>query len=826
MAKASALQTARELDALGFNVLPAQYKGRSPTVPWKQYQNLRTTEQLSVWFGGTKPRNYWVACGRISSCIVLDIDSDEADAYWRRQLGEQLEQTTCVKTARGHHFYFRIDPDDAIASWSHHDPETDLHWDVRADGGGVIVPPSTHETGISYEWVRGPECMLPCPPQLRGVREHDVKIAAKAARSMLAQLLENPAAAGGRNLWMSRVAGHYASQYRNLHDAYLVHCEIANSMLVPPMSDAEFEKTITSIWETEQRKDHEQLQQATFENGYLLSGGDRILCPVKRKVKDGEDARLELIQWANVDIRALGVVDEDDKSRSYDVEIHRSRQQDVRTAILPADILADNRRLAGWLAQYGAVILPPSGEYTDLYRNTGQSSRIQAYLEAQNPPHFRVVESMGWNGHGFVCHEGLIRADGLHGFEGAKPNPKLRKRGEWRYGFMDLDEARRVLNEVLSFHHSQVAGVFGAWWAACLLKPQLMVKSSQFPFMALEAPSESGKTTGMFSKLVQLAGNAQGQTSYTMASMRNALGVHQSGIVWVDDEDSLSHLTQLLRIATGEGSYTKMAEDHDSSVTVQLVAPILVSGEALQMGNQKALRDRAILLEVPSPTKRRSLHDPSRPQWDDIVALTTQYPDLTCMAGSMVQLALQQAEWADKLSELKGVGGSRWGDKIAILRVGARVLAGMSGDPGWVDVVDRWVDEQFDTGAENTLTLKILPITLAALGWPSQIEAGERGFPPTPAVVIDDDVWFSPTNLAEWWRRQEHGRVEDRTETADALLKQAEALGPKTKKRMRVLGRRDLLITMWRLPIDVGLSVVARSKGEGRDSHGVSQEAF
>lgn len=809
-------EDARQLAAWGFTVYPAKHQGKMPVVPWKQYLTSGTTERLEGWFSRGEPLNMWIACGRPSRCVVLDIDSDEAHTYWQAKMGELLDATTCVRTAKGWHYYFTIDDDQAVPSWSHHDAATGLQWDVRADGTGVIVPPSVHESGHVYEWVRDPDHMQPMPDLLRGPGGHgdlpDVDIA--PVRSMLSQLLSNPPDEGGRNVWMSRVAGHYAKQYRGQRDAYEVQCRLANTLCSPPLDDDELAKTLESIWAKENAKPDQEVAQQSLDQdcGWLLSAKDHLLTLVTVKDADGNSTQ-DLRQWGNFDLRALGVVEDGDALRTYDVEIHRKRTGDVRNDLLPAQVLADSRRMRAWLAQHGVNLTTPAER--EVGAKMAWTDRLQAYIESQNPPRFQVVNSLGWHGDGFIVHEGVIRDDGMHGFDGVKPNPLLRKLGDWRYGVVEVDEARRVLNEVLTFHHPIVASVFGAWWAACLLKPQIQQRSSQFPIMGLEAPSESGKTTGMFSKLIQLAGNGQGQTMYTPAALRDALGSHRSGIVWIDDEDSLDHLTRLFRSATGEGSMTKKGEDNTGSVTAHLVAPLLISGEALGLDDQKALRDRTISLEVPSPTDRMSLHDPSRPQWDDIVELGRTYPDLTVMAGTIVQLALQQAALVEQLPSLKG-DGHRFGDKMATLRLGARILAGMTGDDAHVQRVDEWVACQEDTGAENALTLEIIPTALAMLGMPDHVAAPMHGEPGTPVFYRADGdlagVWVNTMHLAEWWRLHKRGKVEQRVASRAALNAQLKALGGTERSiRARVNGYDNYRPMYRRLPDEVGVGCVARA---------------
>lgn len=814
------LEIARRLDELGFNVLPARRGGKAPVVPWQKYQNERTTKQLKTWFGGGRPTNFWINTGSISGVLVLDIDSPEAEEYWRKRLPDELSETASVKTAKGHHYYFRIPDDRTIVSWSHH--EDGVEFDVRAEGTGVIVPPSQHESGHVYEWVQPPEAMLVAPKALFGAEKTSTDDSGGKARSQLADLLSRPPEAGDRNNWLTRVAGHYAKHFYPVEDLYRVQVRLANEMLSEPLPEEEVLKTMESIWNKEwQKRGGERegsITQPSEANGWLLSGGDQIFTLITPR--NGEPVPL---QWADFDIRALGVVEDDEAERVFDVEVNRSRGRGKRRALLPARKLADPRALATWLAELGVGILPVPGD-----PRRGIAERLRLYVENQEAPHFRVVDSLGWHRDGFITHEGIIRASGSHGFEKVKPNPRLRNWAPYRYGFVDEAEAREVLNEVLTFHDETVCSVFGAWWAACFLKPQVHEATSMFPFLALQAPSESGKTTGFFPLMMQLAGNTRGQTDQTKAALRDSLSAHQSGIVWIDDLSDTSYVMDLLRQATGEGAVTKKGEDRAEQVNVQLVAPIMVSGEALQMHHQKALIDRAVMLEVPSPIGRRSLRNPERRQWEDIVELRRKYSDdLTQMAGTIVQLALQHADLVRTIRDLVPESGGRFGDKIAVVRMGAHLLGEMTGDESHIRRVDEWADVQEDLGSENTLTTKLIPMALRQTGWRDRVERPEGRWPATPVVVDrNGTVWFHCENLAAWWEEMRHGRVEQRTESAEAIRDQARALGlggePNDRgasrqgfrKRFKVGGDPNRKVWYWSLPDDLSAIVTGRSRGE------------
>ncbi|HXJ63896.1 MAG TPA: bifunctional DNA primase/polymerase, partial [Actinomycetota bacterium] len=400
------LEIARELAAAGLNVLPAGVGKKAPLVSWARFQTERTEPKLSQWFGGGD-RNYWVATGQISSVLVLDCDSGPAEEYWRERLRDYtdvddegnhthiLDRTTTAKTRQGHHYWFRLPANTPVASWSYH--KGDVQFDVRADGTGVIVPPSVHESGHVYEWVRGLEAMVDLVPELRGPEK---SMAAEASgggdgpRSMLTHLLESPPEHGKRNDWFTKVCGHYAFQFRDREDAYQFHVRQAYANM-PDQHDAEeAEKTIKSVWAKEQRKDEDGVLQAGPANGYLVPGERCLLTPVQREVNEQKVVSLE--EWADFDIRAVGVVESDADPRVYDVAIYRKRQGDQRADLLPSKVIADGKALAAWLANHGVSILAPTGK--QLAGAARDSARLLRYIEHQDPPHFKTVPCLGWHG--------------------------------------------------------------------------------------------------------------------------------------------------------------------------------------------------------------------------------------------------------------------------------------------------------------------------------------------------------------------------------------------------------------------------------------------
>lgn len=254
-------EAAQQLAGWGLNVLPAKVGQKAPSVSWKTYQRKRTDVELGSLFGNADEANYWVATGPTSGVFVLDIDNDAAETWWRATVGfgPQMDATVCARTSKGHHYYFALPEGADWKGWSYH--EGDLSFDVRGDGQGVIAPPSIHESGVVYEWVRSPDdCkFLPVPEWLQTKAQTfayaGVAKSEPEPRKTLAGLLANPpkGSDSGRNNWLTKVAGHLARQYRDSETEYWRALTEANRNLSYPLDDQEVEKTGASIWGTDSR---------------------------------------------------------------------------------------------------------------------------------------------------------------------------------------------------------------------------------------------------------------------------------------------------------------------------------------------------------------------------------------------------------------------------------------------------------------------------------------------------------------------------------------------------------------------------------------------
>jgi hypothetical protein len=142
------LDYARFYRALGFSLIPLKPRGKTPVVPWKQFQNRRMTEREAIKFFGNGRCNIGIVTGEISGICALDFDSEEA---YHQAEKEGLPDTPTIETAKGFHLYCEFIPGIRNVQLNGALPGID----IRGEGGYVVAPPSIHPKGDQYKWVKG-----------------------------------------------------------------------------------------------------------------------------------------------------------------------------------------------------------------------------------------------------------------------------------------------------------------------------------------------------------------------------------------------------------------------------------------------------------------------------------------------------------------------------------------------------------------------------------------------------------------------------------------------------------------------------------------------
>lgn len=742
----------------------------------------------------------------------------------------------------GHHLIFRLTPSTPTIKSS-----------TNSLGEGVDI-----KTGI-YSYVVLPGSIH--PDSGRPYRSNDVEIrdlpaellerilqtkSSKKSTQSLAALLSNPPEVGGRNEWLTRVSGHYATQYRNDEDTYHAQVSAANRLLRSPLPSDEVIKTAESIWETELQstRDPDLEKSLDITNGWIVSGYDcmRTLA----YVGPAKSRRLEPYDLAAFDLHVVGKLWEPDQMFwVYDCELRTKRDPGQVTKILVKSTDLGNPRVARQFFSQWSLSIGSGAELA--HTNYDWCSRILMYLDSQDAPIRTITKHYGWSSveHGYVIGNEVIDSTGIRSCSKVVADPTLTWVGD-TYRMDSNDETvRRILTDVLQYQDSQIAALFGSWWAATLVKQWIQPRVSLFPVMAIEAASGSGKTAGMFSLLVELAGSSVGEGHYTAAVLRNRLSSNYNGVTWVDDLEDPVSIHELIRVLTAGGSLSKM-DANNNPQQFQLVGSLLMSGESLGLGSQKALRERTVQLNPPPPQFRMSLEDPERSQWLDVLATRQEIDKLgggSALSGHLLKMVAGMSakikQWFDQERTEHSRAG-RLQDRDLVLLIGARVLQELMVDPHLVsntgeretvyDTVYNWVHrrdsmsidqllEDTDGGdvleQDNTLTSKLLPKYLTSARSAS-LMGGAAQMKHLPGGSYE--VAVNPARLAQWWIEQNRGRINERTESHRSLvaqLKQLKVAFPdnvhSSQKRRLDGGRKTAQVRCWVLDGRVAEVIIKRT---------------
>ena len=707
--------------------------------------------------------------------------------------------------------------------------------DIKTGAGSYVVLPGSIHPDSGEPYTSNSVDVATIPADLL-TRLREKGSSPTSGGQSLSSLLANPPEVGGRNEWLTKVAGYYARQYRHDEDSYHQSLYAANRLLRDPMDADEVAKTATSIWQAEMEAllDPELESMLDESNGWLVSGGDCL----RTLIWEGEGkSRIKIAyELATFDLRVQGRLwNPESDSWVYECDLVTRRRPDhIERILVSSEDLGNPRSARQFLAKRALNV---GSNVSMVHRAYDWCSRLLMYLDSQPAPERTLTRRLGWVSEegGYVTKSGTIDANGIRESSVMVPDPSLDWVGD-AYGTKGSPEqAQEILYEVLHFQVPETAVLFGSWWSATLVKQWIQPRVSQFPVCAIEAASGSGKTTGFFSFMNELSGSTSGEGHYTPAVLRNRLSANLNGITWVDDLENPETIHEIIRVLTAGGSLSKM-DGNLQPRQFELVGSLMISGEALGFESQRALRDRVLNLSPPPPQGRTSRHDGSRSQWLDVVELREQ---LTSLGGGheiaghylrmVSSLAPQITEWFAEERRCY-LGGGRLRDRDLTLLVGARVLDHLIGgrkinDKSAHKIVSEWVRSGDERTAEerlkasgggeaidgdNTLTTRLIPSYLTDGNIFMGASVAVRNVPE------DKELWVSYVRLGNWWRDRNHGRINTRTESTSSILSQLRQLkvlypGYVEQARKRIDGGRNTNPkNVWVISGPVYDSIVAR----------------
>ena len=229
---------------LGWPVFPVI--GKTPATTHGLNDASLEQRMAGIWWEYHRERGIALATGTKSGVWVLDLDGQEATAALvaLQEKHDKIPFTVTAKTDRGWHLYFRMPPGGDIRNSA---GKVAIGVDVRGTGGYVVLPPSPHPTGSSYEWVAGRapgEVPVAEAPQwlldlVQGTGQN--------GRAPIAPLLPHQIHEGARNSTLTSFAGSMRRRGAS-QEAILAAIEAENTLRCsPPLCDDELRQIAMSV---------------------------------------------------------------------------------------------------------------------------------------------------------------------------------------------------------------------------------------------------------------------------------------------------------------------------------------------------------------------------------------------------------------------------------------------------------------------------------------------------------------------------------------------------------------------------------------------------
>jgi hypothetical protein len=143
----------------GLAIFPIAPRSKQPPLTPNGFHGASSSaEQIAEWWTLHTTANIGAVPGSID-CVVIDSDGPQGEAL-AQSLGVLDTPTLESRTSRGAHRWFRLPRGVVVGNIAR--PELD----VRSSAGYVVVPPSIHPTGASYEWRGSSDAIADAPTEL------------------------------------------------------------------------------------------------------------------------------------------------------------------------------------------------------------------------------------------------------------------------------------------------------------------------------------------------------------------------------------------------------------------------------------------------------------------------------------------------------------------------------------------------------------------------------------------------------------------------------------------------------------------------------------
>lgn len=209
-------------------------------IKWGQFQNrIAELEEIIDWWTQYPMAQLGIVNGKISDVFTLDLDV----GYDRQEIEKlNLPKDTWIDQtpSGGYHVYFKYPKDREIGNC------TGLfkNVDIRAEGGIVVIPPSTYRDGRPYKWINSPDKYT-----LKDAPESLLNLISNGKTKREFKKFINGAGSGIRNNSATQIAGKLLRAYH--FDDWFDFCwpllRAWNEWNKPPLEEEELFTTFKSI---------------------------------------------------------------------------------------------------------------------------------------------------------------------------------------------------------------------------------------------------------------------------------------------------------------------------------------------------------------------------------------------------------------------------------------------------------------------------------------------------------------------------------------------------------------------------------------------------
>ncbi|MCO6046176.1 phage/plasmid primase, P4 family [Aeoliella sp. ICT_H6.2] len=233
------LAAAIEYAELGYKVFPLRCLSKQPACKHGHKDATCDTDQIEAWWSDDPHYNIGLST---EGLLVIDIDG--ANNPWPIDPEKKLELSAAPYAetqSGGRHHIFR-QPEGL--SFRNSVRKLAKNVDVRANGGYVVVPPSSSDTG-QYKWIQPldvPAASLPLPPEWLLNELSEVSTGQSEPTVRGNSILE-----GERNNRLTSIAGQMCRQGSSAQEIESHLLSINESECRPPLDEAEVLKIVKSV---------------------------------------------------------------------------------------------------------------------------------------------------------------------------------------------------------------------------------------------------------------------------------------------------------------------------------------------------------------------------------------------------------------------------------------------------------------------------------------------------------------------------------------------------------------------------------------------------